>query len=80
MYYIKKYADGWALHDDATGLSRLLLPVEVEAVKREFPQLTDPKVRTVFTDVVRSGSTSQQPGQTLESRGRFPLRDPCVRE
>ena len=53
MYYIKKYANGWAIHNDDNGAS-LLNDQEVEAVKKEFPQLEDEKVRTVFTDEVKS--------------------------
>ena len=43
MYYIRKYCDGWAIHNDDNGCSRLLNDQEVEAVKREFPQLDDEK-------------------------------------
>lgn len=50
MYYIKKYCDGWAIHNDDTGHSRLLTEQEVQAVQQEFPQLADEKVRTVFFD------------------------------
>jgi hypothetical protein len=52
MYYIRKYADCWAIHDDDTGASRPLAAEEANAVQKEFPTLTDPKVRTVFTDTV----------------------------
>ena len=48
MYYIRKYADCWAIHDDDTGASRPLAAKEVEAVQKEFHTLTDPKVRTVL--------------------------------
>jgi len=54
MYYIRKYANGWAIHNDDNGESRLLDGQEVEAVKQEFPQLEDEKVRTVFIDQVKS--------------------------
>jgi hypothetical protein len=54
MYYIKKYANGWAIHNDGNGLSRLLTQQEVEAVKQEFPGLRDESVRVVFTDKVES--------------------------
>ena len=54
MYYIRKYCDGWAIHNDDNGEGRLLNAQEVEAVKREFPQLADEKVRTVFADEVKS--------------------------
>jgi hypothetical protein len=54
MYYIKKYSNGWAIHNDDNGSSRLLTYQEVEAVIKEFPQLEDKKVRTVFADRVKS--------------------------
>lgn len=54
MYYIKKYSNGWAIHNDDNGSSRLLTYQEVEAVVKEFPELEDKKVRTVFTDQVKS--------------------------
>lgn len=54
MYYIRKYSNGWAIHNDDIGTSRLLNDQEVEAVKKEFPQLEDGKVRTVFADEVKS--------------------------
>ncbi len=54
MYYIRKYSNGWAIHNDDNGCSRLLTSQEVEAVRKEFPQLEDEKVRTVFTDEVKS--------------------------
>jgi hypothetical protein len=54
MYYIRKYSNGWAIHNDDNGASRLLTDQEIEAVKQEFPQLEDEKVRTVFADEVKS--------------------------
>ena len=54
MYYIRKYSNGWAIHNDDNGSSRLLTHQEVEAVKKEFPQLEDGKVKTVFADQVKS--------------------------
>ena len=48
MDYIRKYCDGWAIHNDDNGKSRLLNDQEVKAVKREFPKLEDEKVRTVL--------------------------------
>ena len=54
MYYIRKYSNGVAIHNDANGCSRLLTEQEVEAVKREFPQLQQSQVRTVFADQVKS--------------------------
>ncbi len=54
MYYIRKYSNGWAIHNDDNGRSRLLIDQEVEAVRQEFPELNDEKVRTVFVDEVKS--------------------------
>lgn len=54
MYYIRKYSNGVAIHNDANGCSRLLTDQEVEAVKKEFPQLRQNQVRTVFADQVKS--------------------------
>jgi len=54
MYYIRKYSNGVAIHNDANGCSRLLTEQEVEAVKKEFPQLSQSQVRTVFADQVKS--------------------------
>lgn len=54
MFYIRKYSNGWAIHNDANGCSRLLTQQEVEAVKREFLQLQQSQVRTVFADQVKS--------------------------
>jgi len=54
MYYIRKYSNGVAIHNDETGRSRLLTESEVKAVKKEFPQLEEESVRTVFSDQVKS--------------------------
>lgn len=54
MYYIRKYSNGVAILNDRNGCSRLLTEQEVQAVKEEFPQLKENKVRTVFADQVKS--------------------------
>jgi hypothetical protein len=54
MYYIRKYSNGWAIHNDDNGEARLLNEEELKAVKQEFPELKDEKVRTVFADHVKS--------------------------
>ena len=54
MYYIRKYSNGWAIHNDENGSSRLLTADEMEAVKREFPDLEDEKVRSLYADEVKS--------------------------
>jgi len=52
MYYIRKYADCWAIHNDDTGKSRPLTEKEVEVVRIEYPDLNDEKVRAVYVDQV----------------------------
>jgi hypothetical protein len=54
MYYIRKYSNGWAIHNDDNGEARLLNEEEVKAVRQEFPELEEEKVLTVFTDEVKS--------------------------
>jgi len=54
MYYIRKYADCWAIHNDDTGASRKLTDQEVQLVTQELPRLSDPKVRTVFADQIHT--------------------------
>jgi hypothetical protein len=54
MYYIKKYSNGWAIHNDDNGESRLLNEEEVKSVRQEFLELENEKVVTVFADEVKS--------------------------
>ncbi|WP_224994957.1 hypothetical protein [Cesiribacter sp. SM1] len=54
MYYIKKYVNCWAIHNDTTGNSRKLTAQEVEAVKKELPELEKPQVLTVYTDRIQA--------------------------
>jgi hypothetical protein len=54
MYYIKKYADCWAIHNDDNGKSRPLTEKEVETVQEEYPTLKDNQVGTVYADQIRS--------------------------
>jgi len=54
MYYIQKYSNCWAIHDDDTGASRPLTEDETKTLTSEFPDLTDDAVRTVFTDAIKS--------------------------
>jgi hypothetical protein len=54
MYYIQKYADCWAIHNDDTGKSRSLTQKEVEAVRLQYPDLNDEKVHTAFVDQIIS--------------------------
>ena len=50
MYYIKKYADCWAIHNDDNGKSRPLSEEEVQAIQEEYPSLKDPKTCTIYAD------------------------------
>ena len=54
MYFIKKYADCWAIHNDDNGASRPLTADEKELALKEFPQLSEERVCTVFTDEAAS--------------------------
>jgi hypothetical protein len=54
MYYIRKYSNGWAIHNDDNGEARLLSDQEIETVKQEFPELEEEKVLTVFVDEIKS--------------------------
>lgn len=53
MYFIRKYADCWAIHNDNNGNSRKLSEEEKEKAKQEFPELDSSDVRTVFADEVK---------------------------
>ncbi|GAB4415086.1 MAG: hypothetical protein OHK0039_23490 [Bacteroidia bacterium] len=39
MYYIRKSAEKWAVHNNATGKSRRLSDDEVQMILSEFPNL-----------------------------------------
>jgi hypothetical protein len=54
MYYIKKYANCWAIHNDQNGRSRKLTLQEIESVKNELPELKNPQVVTVYSDYIQS--------------------------
>lgn len=53
MYYIKKYADCWAIHNDSNGKSRELTEEERTLAEQEFAELKDEKLRSVFIDEIR---------------------------
>ena len=53
MFFIRKYADCWAVHNDDTGESRKLTEEEQKAVQDEFPSLLDEQVRSIFMDNIR---------------------------
>jgi type II secretory pathway component PulC len=54
MYYIKKYANCWVIFNDNNGNSRKLTAQEVEAAKKELPELKNPQVVTVYSDCIQS--------------------------
>ena len=62
MFYIRKYADCWAIHDDDTNASRPLSTDEVQSLTIEFPELADEFVRTVFADSITSVNSDLPPG------------------
>ncbi|PSL50001.1 hypothetical protein CLV51_1011343 [Chitinophaga niastensis] len=54
MYYIKKYSNCWAIHNDDNGQSRELTAVEVETVANELLALNDANTLTVYADRISS--------------------------
>ncbi len=54
MYYIKKDADCWAIHNDDNTKSRSLTEEEVEAVQEELSALKDKQVCVVYADNIHS--------------------------
>ncbi len=60
MYYIKKYADCWAVQDAITGGSRKLSTEEVERIKNEFSAIKDEKVIVISSDSIRSLITTRE--------------------
>ena len=50
MYYIKKYVNCWAIHDDDTGDSRPLTEMEIAFCTAAIPELSDRTVLTYFLD------------------------------
>jgi hypothetical protein len=52
MYCIRKFADCWAIFNLESDLSRSLTEEEAAKVAEEFPSLTDPLTRSIFTDEV----------------------------
>jgi hypothetical protein len=54
MYYIKKYADCWAVHNDNNGQSRPLTETEKEVIKKEYPTLEEKGLRTLYSDEIKS--------------------------
>ena len=49
MFFIRKYADCWAVHNDDTGESRKLTEQEQKAVQEEFPSLQAHRRRSMDT-------------------------------
>ena len=54
MYYVRKYADCWAIHNDDNGRSRPLTEAEKELFIKEFPEIKQENVRTIFSDNIYS--------------------------
>ncbi|MDW3647345.1 MAG: hypothetical protein R8P61_09790 [Bacteroidia bacterium] len=57
MYYIRKFAESWAVHNNYTGKSRLLNESEVQQILVEFPNLRDntrSKSLTYFRNKINS--------------------------
>lgn len=71
MYYIKKYADCWAVHDDVTGASRKLTTTEIKKMKIEFDSLKDERVLTIYTDKIRSISVIKAKYTNLSNRSNL---------
>ena len=59
MYYIRKYANCWAIHDDDTGASRPLTENEMEEVNVAFPCMAEEKLRSVFFDNLQDVGLNQ---------------------
>ncbi|OJW52855.1 MAG: hypothetical protein BGO55_06200 [Sphingobacteriales bacterium 50-39] len=72
MYFIRKYADCWAVHNDDTGESRKLTEEEIHAVQEEFPALSDEQVRSIFSDNIHCLHLSPpQPRQHKSKKRRI---------
>lgn len=54
MFNIRKSDEGWTIHDDVKGYSRLLSSVEIKRLKQEFPRLAEENVKTFSTNRIRS--------------------------
>lgn len=54
MYYIKKYTNCWAIHNDDNNQSRALTPAEAETVQNELPTLKEVSTLTVYADRISS--------------------------
>jgi len=73
MFFIRKYSNCWAIHDDDSGASRPLSLKEIIALAKEFPALADEDLRTVFTDVILSIDVGLPPGhkQSWKDQNHF---------
>jgi hypothetical protein len=52
MYMIRKFAECWAIFNLESDISRSLTEGEVQKISQEIPTLTDPQIRSYFTDDV----------------------------
>ncbi|MDA3940643.1 MAG: hypothetical protein PF693_15260 [Spirochaetia bacterium] len=50
MFYIKKYIEGFAIHNDESGKSRLLSEQEKQKALEVYPALLDKSTIRIFTD------------------------------
>lgn len=50
MFYIKKYIDGIAIHNDDTGDSKLLTDQEIKIALERHPSLKEEKTVAVYFD------------------------------
>ena len=50
MFFIKKYVECWAIHNDETGKSRPLTEDEKETALKKYPALKDKKTIVVYFD------------------------------
>ncbi len=58
MYYIRKFSEHWAVHNNFTGKHRVLSDNEVEQILTEFPNLKNSlkssKTVTYFRNKIKS--------------------------
>ncbi|WP_212000240.1 hypothetical protein [Chitinophaga sp. HK235] len=54
MYYVKKYSNCWAIHNDDTGASRPLTENEKNRILEEHPSLNEGDVRAVYADIINN--------------------------
>ena len=50
MYFIRKYADCWAIHNDNTGKSRRLTEQEEKLLEKDNENMKKPGVCSIYAD------------------------------